>query len=268
MLPDLDPTEDKKADEEQSLNADVTYEVIRRQGESELERPLSALAWSGLAAGLAMALSLIAEGVLRSHLPDTSWRPLITKLGYPVGFLAVILGSQQLYTENTLLPVVPVLATKESGSFKKMLALWAVVFVANIVGAAVMATILARTVLFDEPVRVAFASISREAMAPGAISILWRGVFAGWLIALMMWMIPAAESAQIWVIIVMTFLVGIASLSHVIVGSVAAFYLVATGEQSVAAAFIGFILPALVGNTFGGVTLVAALNHAQVVSGS
>jgi formate-nitrite transporter family protein len=242
--------------------------VIRRQGQSELERPLSALAWSGLAAGLAMALSLMAEGVLRSHLPDASWRPLITKLGYPVGFLVVVLGSQQLYTENTLMPVVPVLANKEPGSFKKMLALWTVVFIANIVGAAIMAMILARTILFDEPVRAAFAAISREAMAPGAIGVLWRGVFAGWLIALMMWMIPAAESAQIWVVVVMTFLVGIARLSHVIAGSVAVFYLVANGEQSVASAFGGFILPALVGNTLGGVALVAALNHAQVVSGS
>ena len=242
--------------------------MIRRQGESELERPLSALAWSGLAAGLAMALSLMTEGVLRSHLPDASWRPLITKLGYPVGFLAVILGSQQLYTENTLMPVVPVLAKKKPGAFKKMLALWTVVFVANIVGTAVMAIVLARTVLLDEPVRTAIAAIAREAMAPGAIAILWRGVFAGWLIALMMWMIPAAESAQVWVIGVMTFLIGAASLSHVIAGSVAAFYLVATGEQSIVSAFSGFIFPALVGNTFGGVTLVAALNHAQVVSGS
>jgi formate/nitrite transporter FocA (FNT family) len=215
-----------------------------------------------------MALSLITEGVLRSHLPDAPWRPLIVKFGYPVGFLVVILGSQQLYTENTLLPVVPVLAKKEPGAFKKMLALWAVVFVANMVGAAIMAIVLARTVLFDEPVRAAFAAIAREAMAPGMIAILWRGVFAGWLIALMMWMIPAAESAQIWVIGVMTFLVGVASLSHVIAGSVAAFYLVATGEQSVVSAFAGFILPALVGNTVGGVTLVAGLNHAQVTSGS
>src|SRR4051794_37123323 len=161
------------------MSAEVTYEVIRRQGEKEIERPMSALAWSGLAAGLSMALSLVAEGVLRSHLPDAPWRPLLTKLGYAVGFLVVILGSQQLYTENTLMPVVPVLARRSRRLFGRMLGLWGVVFIANLVGTAVMAWVMARTTLFEPSGREAFAAISREVMSPGAGSVLWRAVFAG-----------------------------------------------------------------------------------------
>src|SRR3982750_393314 len=83
---DLEEHEQKKAEEEQSLDAAITHEVIRREGQKELERPLTALAWSGLAAGLSMGFSFVAEALLRSHLPDAPWRPLLTKLGYPVGF--------------------------------------------------------------------------------------------------------------------------------------------------------------------------------------
>src|SRR5919112_2696053 len=110
--PELEEQEKKKADEEESLNANITYEVIRREGEQELGRSPQALAWSGLAAGLSMGFILVAEGLLRSHLPEASWRPLVAKLGYSVGFLIVILGSQQLYTENTLTPIVPLMARK------------------------------------------------------------------------------------------------------------------------------------------------------------
>jgi len=97
-----DPETQQKAKDEETLDAAATHEVVRIEAEKELERTASALAWSGLAAGLAMGFSFVTEGVLRSKLPDADWRPLIAKLGYPVGFLIVILGSQQLYTENTL----------------------------------------------------------------------------------------------------------------------------------------------------------------------
>lgn len=68
--PDLSAHDERKADEEQSLSADITHEVIRREGEEELKRSTAALAWSGLAAGLAMGFSLVGEGLLKAHLPD------------------------------------------------------------------------------------------------------------------------------------------------------------------------------------------------------
>ena len=118
--PKLEPHERQKADEEEQLNADVTYEVIRREGEGELRRSPSALAYSSLAAGLSMGFSFLAQGLLRSHLPDTEWAPLVSKLGYAVGFLIVILGSQQLFTENTLTAVVPTLAQRSGRLFARM----------------------------------------------------------------------------------------------------------------------------------------------------
>jgi formate/nitrite transporter FocA (FNT family) len=263
----LGPTEERRADEEQSLDARTTYEVVRREGERELERSTSALAWSGLAAGLAMGFSLVAQGVLHAHLPDAPWRPLVVSLGYAAGFLIVILGSQQLFTENTLTAVVPLLARPGARMLGNVARLWSVVLLANLAGALAFAWVAARTGLFDPEVRRSFAELAREATAPGFGVTVLRGVFAGWLIAVLVWMLPAAQTAHVWVIVIVTWLVGAGHLSHVVVGAVDAFYLAAAGEKGWGAALGGFVLPALLGNVLGGTALVAALNHAQAVSG-
>jgi hypothetical protein len=89
------------------LPAPLIYEIVRRMGEEEMERPITSLWWSGVAAGLSISFSLLAQAILQAHLPDSSWRPPLTSLGYPVGFLIVVLGRQQLFTENTITPVPP-----------------------------------------------------------------------------------------------------------------------------------------------------------------
>lgn len=263
---DLDEDERKNAQEEQSLDAKTTHEVIRLEGERELERSNGALAWSGLAAGLAMGFSLVAQGVLHHALPDAPWRPLVASLGYSVGFLIVILGSQQLFTENTLTAVAPLLTRRDGKTLRNVARLWAVVLAANLVGALIFAWVAARTQMFDAETRHAFTELARKAMEPDFGLTLLRGIFAGWLIALMVWMIPAARTAHLWVIVIVTWLVGAAHLSHVIAGSVDAFYLSALGEQSWGESLGGFVLPALIGNVIGGTGLVAVLNHAQAVA--
>ncbi|HXV17897.1 MAG TPA: formate/nitrite transporter family protein, partial [Gemmatimonadaceae bacterium] len=94
-----------------------------------------------------------------------------------------------------------------------------------------------------------------------------RGIFAGWLIALMVWMLPAASSSQVAVVSIMTYLVGIGGLAHIIVGSVEVLYLVVTGQTSLGTYLNAFFVPALLGNVLGGFVLVTWLNHAQVTSG-
>lgn len=266
--PDLSEDERQNAEEELSLGAKTTHEVIRLEGERELERSNGALAFSGLAAGLAMGFSLVAQGLLHHGLPDAPWRPLVTALGYPIGFLIVILGSQQLFTENTLRVMVPLFARHDGEALRNVARLWAVVLAANVAGAALFALIAARTEMFSAEHRHAFTEISRKAMEPDFGLTLLRGIFAGWLIALMVWMIPAAKTAHLWVIVIVTWLVGAAHLSHVIAGAVEAFYLAALGEQGWGQALGGYVLPALIGNVIGGTGLVAALNHAQAVAGA
>ena len=260
--------DDEQAHERSAPSGKVVYKAILKEGEEEVERSSSALFWSGLAAGLSMGFSMITEGLLHTYLPDTHWRPLVSKLGYSVGFLIVILGRQQLFTENTLTPVLPFLQRKDGRTAGNVLRLWAVVFVANLIGALVVAVASVRTHAFDPEVRQAFVEIGHKAMEHGFWTVLLRGVFAGWLIALLVWLLPFAETARVWVIIFITYVVGLASLSHVVAGSVETFALAAAGEKEWLTVLGGFVLPALVGNTLGGVTLVATLNHAQVVAGA
>ncbi len=101
--------EDRVVEEKAAVGSHIVYKAILKEADEELGRSTIALAWSGLAAGLSMGFSLVAEGLLQSHLPDAAWRPLISKFGYSLGFLIVILGRQQLFTENTLTPMLPLL---------------------------------------------------------------------------------------------------------------------------------------------------------------
>jgi formate-nitrite transporter family protein len=256
----------KEAQERSSVTARVVHEAVRREGEEELKRSSSALAWSGLAAGLSMGFSLIVEGVLRSRLPDAPWRPLIAKLGYSAGFLIVILGRQQLFTENTLTPILPLLHQPTAANAANVARLWAVVLASNLLGALVIALVLAQTGAFPPEVRTAFGELGMESVGVGFGLALLRGIFAGWLMALLVWLLPFAEHARFFVIIAMTWMIGIGGLTHVVAGSVEVSYLVFQGMTPWQQAFGAYVLPALIGNIIGGVSLVAALNHAQVVS--
>lgn len=247
-----------------SPSAAVVHETIFKEAESELERPSTALFWSGLAAGLSMGLSMITEGILHTYLPDADWEPLVSNLGYSVGFLAIILARQQLFTENTLTPVLPLLHRKDLKTLQNVFRLWGVVLVANLLGVLVIALISAKTTAFEPEVRKSFIELGQKAIDPGFVTILLRGILAGWLIALMVWLLPFAETARVWVIIIITWLVGIAELSHVIAGSSETFVLALSGVSTWGKVLSGYLLPSLLGNVLGGVILVAVLNHAQV----
>jgi formate-nitrite transporter family protein len=114
--PDLDEREKKIAEDRAFAGANVIHEAIRKQGEEELRRTSSGLAWSGLAAGLSMGFSMVTQGLLSAHLPDVPWKPLVSKFGYSIGFLIVVLGRQQLFTENTLTPIIPLLQRRDAAT--------------------------------------------------------------------------------------------------------------------------------------------------------
>ena len=257
----------EEAEERSSPSGKIVYKAILKEGEEELERPSSALFWSGLAAGLSMSFSMNAEGLLAHYLPDYHWRPLVSKFGYSAGFLIVILGRQQLFTENTLTPILPLLQKKPNATILNVGRLWLVVLLANLLGALLIAFVIANTNAFESEVRHVFAELGHKAMEPAFGTVLLRGIFAGWLIALMIWLLPFAETARVWVIILITYLVGLGHFSHIIAGAVETFTLAAMGEAKWLDVLGGFIVPALIGNIIGGVTLVATLNHAQVVAG-
>ena len=259
--------EHQDGEQRSSPSGAVVYHAISKEGEDELSRSTSALAWSGLAAGLSMGFSMVAQGLLRAHLPDTSWQPLVASFGYSVGFLIVVLGRQQLFTENTLTVILPLLQKKDGHTLRNVARLWTTVLLANLAGALAFAFVAARTTAFDPGIGDAFVRIGQEGLRAGFATTLLRGVFAGWLIALMVWLLPFAEAARVWVIIIITYVVGLGGMAHVIAGSVDEMYLAWRGSISWIDCFGSYVIPALIGNILGGVSLVAAINHAQVVAG-
>lgn len=263
---ELTESEQHEAEERSSVTVRVVHEAVRREGEDELQRSAQALGWSGLAAGLSIGFSFITEGLLRSHIPDAPWRPLIAKFGYSVGFVLVVLGRQQLFTENTLTPILPLLHRKNLATLARVLRLWAVVLVANLAGALVIAWVLGNTEAFRPEVRQALREIAQESAGVSFGVAALRGVFAGWLIAFMVWLLPFAESARVAVIVGITWLVGVGGFPHIIAGSAEVLFLVTTGALPWQHYLGGYMVPTLLGNILGGVSLVAALNHAQVVS--
>jgi formate/nitrite transporter FocA (FNT family) len=268
MVTRTERREFNEAHEKQSPPGKVVYRAIYREGAEELARDSSALAWSGLAAGLSMGFSLLGEAFLRAHLPDAEWRPLVAKLGYSVGFLIVILGRQPLFTENTLTVILPLLKVKHGGLLANVGRLWLVVLVANIAGSLIFTAAIVFLPILDPAVKQAAIAIGQEALAPGPASILARGVFAGWLIALMVWLLPFAETARVAVIVIITYIVGLGGFSHVIAGSAEVFTLSWQGLEPWTTTVGAYALPALIGNTVGGVALVAALAHVQFIEGT
>lgn len=213
-----------------------------------------------------MGASLVGTGVLRAHLPDAPWRTLIENLGYTLGFLIVILGRQQLFTENTLTAILPVLDDPDKPKkLGQMLRLWAIVLITNLIGAAIFAEVVAKTAMFDPHVKAMFLQIGLAAVHPTFGEIVWRGILAGWLIALVVWLLPAANPQRVWIIIIITWLVGAAGLSHIIAGSVEGLYAVSAGAWPWTLYVTRFLVPVFIGNCIGGVGLVAILNYGQVV---
>ena len=263
---DTHRVEQAEAHERSAPTGGVVYAAINQEGEDELSRATAALGWSGLAAGMSMGFPFVVEGLLATALPSSSWAPLVSKLGYSVGFLIVVLGRQQLFTENTLTVMLPLLRHRDRHVARNVARLWSIVFAANLVGAFLFALVAGRTSVFPTQVHETLSRVAHQAVSEPFGTMLLRGVFAGWLIALMVWLLPYAESARIWVIMLLAYVIGVGHFPHVIAGAVDTFYLVATGQLGLGGAFYRFVIPTLLGNVIGGVSLVAALAHAQFVA--
>lgn len=261
--------DEQEVRERTAIDVSVVHGAILGEGEAELARHPRALAWSGLAAGISMGITLLAQGLLLAYLPQEPWAPLIYRLGYPLGFLAVILGRQQLFTENTLTTVLPVTHERTVSIFLRMLRLWAIVLTTNLLGAAAFAFAVGRIDLVPAYVRDAFLELALEATGHPFWPTLAGAVIAGWLIALLVWLLPgAAGESKVSVIVLFTYFIGLGGFAHIVAGSAEVLYGVAAGVLSWSDYWLGFFVPALLGNVVGGVVFVTMLNHGQVVAGT
>ncbi len=245
----------------------VIYEAIREEGQDELERSSWATAWSALAAGLSMTLGLVAMGAFAAHLPDAPWRPLVVDLGYPLGYLIVILGRQQLFTENTLTPLLPVLSKPSWAGLAGIARIWGIVLAGNIAGALIGAYFLVRAQPMPVEATAPMANLGVMLMQHDPLTRFVQAIFAGWLIALMVWLLPLAEGAGPFVIFLVTYVVGIAEFAHIIAGSIEVFYATFVGKLGWDV-YPAFFVPTLLGNIVGGVAFVTLIGFAQIASES
>jgi len=256
--------EQVEAEERSAPSARVVHAAVSEQGEDELGRPVSSLFWSGLAAGMAMTASVSASGALRQYLPDAPWREAVTSLGYPLGFLIVILGRLQLFTEQTMVAVLPLARKPSLACTARVARLWSVVFAANMVGAAAGAALAVFGRVQSAPVLDGMVGVSRKLLERGALDTMMQAIPAGFLIASIAWIRSATDGSGFWIVFAITYGIALCGFAHVIAGASEAFLLMWHGDAAPGRVAAGFLLPALVGNIIGGTGLFALLAHAQV----
>jgi formate/nitrite transporter FocA (FNT family) len=266
--PHLDDKERDQAEAHSTPRALVVHEIIREEGEAALERKVTALFWSALAGGLSMGFSFLTQAVLQTRISPsaTGGILLITAAGYCVGFVIVVLGRQQLFTESTLTVILPVLTRRDARTLFAALRLWVIVLFANLVGTWLFAGMLVLPSSFTLRLAPALHMLAQPSLESDFATTTLKAVLAGWLIALMVWLLPNARSAAVLIIAIVTYVVSICELSHVIAGSAEAAYLVERGDANIADYFGRFLAPTLLGNVIGGIALVGLLNHASIAS--
>jgi formate/nitrite transporter FocA (FNT family) len=241
------------------LSAAEIFDRVTAGAEEELARPVHNLGFSALGAGLSMGLSGLGVAVLQttthSHAP---W----TYLGYTLGFVVVILGRMQLFTENTLFPVALVLSTRRF--LGVTVRLWAVVLVGNVLGTAAFALLATKTSAMG-PWHVRLAEIGHEAGAKGFPELFWTAVVGGWLVALVGWIVTASTDTvgQVLMVVMVTFLVGAGHFTHSVAGSGEVLAAVFNGNLPFLS-YLTWLGSAVLGNAVGGIVIVALINYGQV----
>ena len=257
--------EDIEVDEENlPSQAMATHEHIRQEGKKELERDVWALLWSAIAAGLSMSASLMAKGIFHAELGHFSGSLLIESIGYTFGFIIVIMAHQQLFTENTITPVLSVMQKPTANNLYLLLRLWAVVLLGNLIGTAIAAWAFGYMPVFDPAIKQAFHDIGMKVMENTPTQMFAKAVVSGWIVATMVWMLPSAGNAKILVILLMTWLIAVADTTHIVVGTIEVLYLVFTGALPWQSFIWPFAIPTLLGNICGGTFIFALLSHAQI----
>lgn len=261
---DRPASDESKVADREATSAKVVHEVIRREGDEELGRPVASLAWSGFGGGVAIFASVLGQGLLQGMLPDAPWTAAIASFGYSLGFIIVVMGRLQLFTESTLLGVIPVMTHFSVGNLGRLARLWGIVFVANIVGTMLVAgLIVAGAIGFPEQL-AGMLSLSRHLLDHDALHTFTGAIPAGFLMAAIAWTLPAGRGQEFWIVLTLTYFIALGGFPHVVAGSGEAWLLMWAGEASPGWAVGGFLLPTLAGNIVGGTFIFALLAHAQV----
>lgn len=201
-----------------------------------------------------------------SYYAPESIKHALAAAAYPVGFVFVIMGRSELFTENTLEPVIPLLHKRNASTLRQMLRMWGLLIVGNLLGALIIAWLIGRTTMIEPLLQPTMQRLAAESTGGGFGEVFYKAIFGGWLIALLTWLLASTIDtiAQLFLIWVTTAPIAAFHFRHSIAGSVEAFYRAVTGTAGWGEMLGGFVVPALLGNAVGGVLLVALFNYAQV----
>ncbi|HEY3988286.1 MAG TPA: formate/nitrite transporter family protein [Acidobacteriaceae bacterium] len=238
------------------------YAQVAKNARKELRRSARSLAVSGFAGGITMGLTGLATAIARAELGTSGIAQFVTNLLYPVGFIAVILGRAQLFTENTLYPVALVLS--ERRHYLATLRLWAIVLVFNCLGTLAFAALMVRTDALQTKYVDSLVALALETANHSISTIFWSAIIGGWIIALVAWLVSASHSisGSMLLIWLLAFIVGLGHFAHSIAssGEVLAAVL---HHQLAFTDYLRWLWPAVLGNIVGGVGLVTLLEYGQ-----
>ncbi|WP_049970061.1 formate/nitrite transporter family protein [Haladaptatus cibarius] len=261
--------EDRPTDQQKPRESILASQID--EGLNELERPTNGLFLSALSAGLDIGFGPLLMVVLAT-LVGSSWgTPLTTLLianAYAVGFIFVILGRSELFTEHTTLAVLPVLDRK--ATVKQLGRLWGIVYLGNIVGGAMFAVSMAYLApAYGIAETSAFVDIAEKLVDHGPFVLLAGGVLAGWMMGLLSWLLSASQetTSRIFAIWLVTMSIGVAHLPHSIAGNVEVLAGTVVSAEITLLHYLRFLALATVGNAIGGTVFVALLKYSHVVRG-
>ncbi len=241
------------------FSADEVFQRIVAAADEEVTSSGRELFFSGIAAGFAISITFL----LYASLSASTDNPVLGVLLYPLGFIYIIIGGYQLYTENTLPPVA--LTLERIASLPALLRHWSIVLLGNFTGGAIGTLVLVYGDVFDPAAAEKAMELGRHGVETSAWALFSKAVFAGLIVAGVVWVgFSSRDTISRIVVTYLAFLaVPLGGLFHVVVSFAEAFYLIIHGELGILVGLTGFILPVLIGNTVGGVALVTLVNYFQ-----
>lgn len=242
----------------------LIFKIIRHEGEEELARSFRALAFSGLAAGIFVSFSFLFRSVFHLHMGNSQFEPLISSLGYTVGFLIVILGRMQLFTENPITTIIPLLSDWSFGKFLSVIRLWSTVFLFNIIGTAIAAIFFASPYTLSPEIESAMHDVAANVMRLNPIENILRGIPAGIIIAALVWVSPQTKYFRFLTIVFFVYFIALGDFAHVVVGSCEMAYEVLNGDANFFEYCFRFLIPTGLGNIIGGTGIFTLLIYNQV----
>ena len=247
-----------------SMPPQIIFKNIRHLGEDELVRPLKSLAFSALAAGIFVSFSFYFRSIFYMYMKDSPYEQIVSSIGYTTGFVIVMLGRMQLFTENPITTIVPLLSEFSFTKFIKVLRLWIIVFIFNILGTAIAAAFLSSPHAVSINVANALHEVASHIMRLPVIDNIVRGIPAGIIIAALVWASPLTQNFRFFTIFFFIYFIALGDFAHVIVGSCEMAYEVMTGDADFSDYFFRFLIPTGIGNIIGGTAIFTLLIYNQV----